>query len=460
MTTIPELLKLYKNGLLQLFYHRGEDGERGRLSLLKVAIILVYILIYIFAFLQFIESNISEETIQSYYNNAIILEKPAEMFPLSIYGFIALLLNSILIIGIIYFIITRDKPLTVKRVKTAWKRVSDILSQTPQNKPRSVAFLVIVLIISAYSVLFLGILPSNYTDIELALYWTAKGAYLVWLLISPFLVFSALLISFDVFAKDYPKLMKGFNPRLVIFFLSSLIVSMAIFVTTPIIFGVSLESEAPAFDAPKISLEGFEGVYYFEIGLFWTIIGIFLIVISVFSLIIIEIIVSKMRGFNKIRERRKANLLLFFPFILIFVISQAIPLTFTFGLRLKTLNKVLDLISLVIMLFFAIFRVLGIQETSKTHDFEKKHMLNPRRWLASVPPYSKALFVLCLAFAAFYSSLEANLILTLYGVQNLMKFLRLIWYMTIGTTFVFFFVFWRFKPIDESTSIITDEIGN
>lgn len=458
MTTIPELLRLYKNGLLQLFYHRGEDGERGRLSLLKITIFLVYILAYVFAFLQFIESNISEEVVQSYYNNAIVLEKPAEMFPLSVYGFIALLLNSMLIIAIFYFIITRDKPLTVKRVKTTWKRIRDFISQKFPKKPQSVAFLVIVLIISIFSTLFLGIIPSSYTDIELALYWTAKAAYLVWLLISPVLVFSAFLVSIDVFAKDYPKLMKGFNPRLVFFFLGCLIVTMAVFVTTPIIFGVSLESDVPAFDAPKISLEGFEGVFYFEIGLFWMILGITLTLISMFSLIIIEIIVSKMRGFNKIRERRKANLLLFFPFIFIFVISQAIPSIFTFRLRLKTLNDVLDLISLFLMLFFAIFQVLGIQETSKPHDLEKKDMISPRKWLESVPPYSKALFVLFLAFAAFYSSLEANLILTLYGVQNLIRFVRLIWFMTIGTTFVFIFVFWRYKPTDEITSMNPNEI--
>lgn len=53
MTTIPELIRIYIKGFKQLFYHKGVEGERKKLSLLKIILFLLSLSAYLFAFLQF-----------------------------------------------------------------------------------------------------------------------------------------------------------------------------------------------------------------------------------------------------------------------------------------------------------------------------------------------------------------------------------------------------------------------
>ena len=118
---------------------------------------------------------------------------------------------------------------------------------------------------------------------------------------------------------------------------------------------------------------------------------------------------------------------------------------FTFTLRLKALNNIIDLMGLLLMLFFAIFRVLGIQETQ---ELPKTGRLNPRKWLKGIPPYSRALFILILAFTSFYLSLEANLILTFYGFQNLSRLMILIVNMFFGP-FIYIYAYLRYQPMDS-----------
>ncbi len=45
-----------------------------------------------------------------------------------------------------------------------------------------------------------------------AVYWIGGiFAFFIWPIVSPAFVFGTLLISLDIFGKDYPKLMEGFN---------------------------------------------------------------------------------------------------------------------------------------------------------------------------------------------------------------------------------------------------------
>ena len=118
MTTIPDLIRLYIRGFKQLFYYRpGEKGEKGKLSILKIILFIFYISAFIFSFLQFAEGNVSDIAIQKFDSDAIESGNYDGMFPLSSYGVLAILMNFSILVGAGYFLIIRDKPLTVKRFK-------------------------------------------------------------------------------------------------------------------------------------------------------------------------------------------------------------------------------------------------------------------------------------------------------------------------------------------------------
>ncbi|MFX1507577.1 MAG: hypothetical protein ACFFDC_15945, partial [Promethearchaeota archaeon] len=286
----------------------------------------------------------------------------------------------------------------------------------------------------------------------IAVYWIGKVlAFVIWPLLSPALVFGALLITLDIFAKDYPKLMRGFNFRLIGFFILCLIASVYMILIIDLIFNVAFWSTAPTEYSKPISVEGLGDVHFYEHGLWWTSLGIVAVISTMLVLIILEIIVGQKRGSNEVREKRKANLLFIYPFILIFLISKTIPYIITFGPRLKTLNNLVDLFSLLLIIFLGIFRVLGIQEDSKMHNSGKKEKTSLSERMNLIPPYVRALFVFFLAFSSFYISIEANLILTLFGVQNISRFVRVL-LSVIGIFSVISFVFWRYKPFGKTIS--------
>jgi hypothetical protein len=99
--------------------------------------------------------------------------------------------------------------------------------------------------------------------------------------------------------------------------------------------------------------------------------------------------------------------------------------------------------SLVLIIFFAIIRVLAIQEEDK-----------PIKGFDLIPPYSKALFFLFLAFSSFYVSLEANAILALYSIQNDFRKIQLS--VSIELLIIWpFYMFWRYKPLPGTLIIET-----
>lgn len=265
------------------------------------------------------------------------------------------------------------------------------------------------------------------------IYWISKASIILWLLISPLLVISALVVSLDIFAKDYPKFMKGFNKKLVFFFCIWLIISILGILTLDNFLG----NVEPEWSDPPIPVNGSSDILYYKTGLNWIREGLNITLLVFFILISISTIVTiRNRGSNGIRDRRTAIIFFVFPFILIYILLKAFPYTFTFGPRLKSLNNFIDLMSLVLIIFFAIFRVLVIQEEED----------KPKKGLDLIPPYSKALFLLFLAFASFYVSLEANTILAFYNIQNEIREIRLD--LSIGTLlFWLFYIFWRYKPL-------------
>lgn len=473
MTTIPDLIRLYIRGFKQLFYYRsGEKGEKGKLSVLKILIFIIYISAYIFVFLQFAETNISATAIQEYreYQENNPDDEYMQMFPLSIYGELALLMNLLVIVGLVYFLLIGDKPLTTKRLKGISRRITDFISS---SRTHSIVALTLTLIL--FFLLLIGILiidvqsgyeagrgffiDLSYKSVEIQklslenVYGLGKGSYIIWSLISPILVISALLISIDVFAKDYPKLMRGFNWRLVIYFIVCFVIAMAAIALYSTAFVIG---EAPV-DAPPITLEGFEGVLFFEMGLFWMFVGVNIVIFEILFLILIEILINVINGSNEIREKRKAILLFILPLVLVYVFLKGLPFVITFGPRLKALNNITDLLSLFVIVFFVIFGVLTIQEDSQIR--ERKDKFDPRRVLDLVPPYCKALFLLFLAFASFYPSLEANLFLALFGVQNEFRKVKVLLSIVMLSVAIPY-IFWRYKPNGGKTPLNANEREN
>lgn len=393
-------------------------------------------------------------------------------FPFSIYGQLALLMNLIVLIGIVFFLMIGDRPLTIERVKgfqvKGYVKQKGYVIRDYASRSRSHTVITIVVLLALITTL-LNLVEYSIQYITLygyagglffELYWIGKVfAFLIWPVVSPALAFGAFLISLDIFAKDYPKLMKGFNFRLVVLFVVCLLVNLAAIIFIYTIFNVILWTGEPTAYTKPISVEGLEGVYFYEHGLWWTTLGIVVVSSTMLILIAIEIIIGMRRGSNEIREKRKANLLFIYPFIFIYLVSKTIPYIVTFGPRLKTLNNLIDLLSLLLIIVLGIFRVLGIQEAPNEQNSKRKDKTSLKERLGMVPPYCKALFIFLLAFASFYISIEANLILALFEVQNISRMVRML--MSVISTFsVISFVFWRYQPFGGTTSPGSNEREN
>ena len=447
MTTIPELIGIYKKGFKQLFYHKGVKGETGKLSVLKILIFVIYISAYLFAFLQFAEGNIPEGHRQEYekYQQEYLNDNYLAIFPLTIYGEFALLINIMILLGVFYFTFSGDKPLTVEQVK---KPFHQIYGMIVENRGKSLIMVLVLLFISIQIILgsFTIFSGDEYEktigEFFIIIYGISYLSIFLWLLISPLLVFSALVVSLDIFAKDYPKFMNGFNKKLVFFFCIWLIISILGLLTFDNFLGNI--DQVRLWRDPPIPVNGSSDILYYKIGLYWIRQGLNLTLTVFFVLISISTIVTiRNRGSNDIRDRRTAIIFFIFPFILIYVLLKAFPYLFTFGPRLKSLNNFIDFLSLFIMIFFAIFNVLSIQEEED----------KPKKGLDLIPPYSKALFLLFLAFSSFYVSLEANTILALYNVQNDFREMQLL--VSISLVIWLFYIFWRYKPLPGTLTIET-----
>ncbi|MHA2246355.1 MAG: hypothetical protein ACXADY_15550 [Candidatus Hodarchaeales archaeon] len=451
MTTIPDLIRLYVRGFKQLFYYRpSEKGEKGKLSILKIIIFIAFILAFIFTFLQFEESNIPSATIEEWREREKI--QFLDTIPLSIYGELALLMNVIIITGIFFFLLTKDKPLYLREIPQKIKEIPKQIKGFIWNYP--VETLVTLLLLAYLSINGILLVSPNEAFLNLT-YYSGKGLFIVWAFVSPILIFGAILISLDIFAKDYPKLMYGFNKKNTSFFILCVIIALVILGIIATVFNITIANGYR--EASNKSFPGLEGVYYNEDGLWWMVLGTFTILCIIFLLILIEIINDIRLGSTEIRERRKANFLLLFPFILLFVYTKAFSATFFFGLRLKSLTDIIDLLNLCVVVFLAVFRVLSVQERTERRHLQKTGRINTyKRWFESVPPYCKVLVLFYLAFTSFYATLEANTVVALIGVQHEFKLVRM--YVYIVATFTsIFFVFWRYKPFNGTTSPVSNK---
>ena len=452
MTTIPELIRLYIRGFKQLFYYRpSQKGEKGKLSVLKIIIFTAFILAQIFAFLQFTETNIPNAIIEKYREEEFIGFNE-ELLQLSIYGELAHLMNFVILMGVFYFLLTGDKPLTSKRIKNLLQQIDDFISCSRYNLIISLIILSIIGVFFLSSLFQLLMSPLKTISVlsQSLSYDMGNGLSVVWWIISPILVFSALLVSLDIFANDYPKLMKGYNKKNMSFFIACVIISLVIMGIIATVFNVTIDTDTN-LEAPNISFSDLAGVTYNKNGLWWMFLGTLSILSCIFFLITIEIGMDIRKGSTEIRERRKANFLFLFPFILLFVYTKIISATFFFGLRLKSLNNIIDILSLFVVVFFSIFRVLSIQESPEVQKLEGKDWFNPKKWPDLIPTYCKILILFYLAFTSFYATLEANTIIAITGYPHGFKQVRLLVYLWVSCGTIFY-VFWRYKPFTGTTS--------
>ncbi len=434
-----QFILVYIVGFKRLFYQQRELDSKKRISIIKLTLFIVYIAAYIFSSLQFAEVNIPA-TVREEWSHKENIEL-MEMFPLSIYGELAHLMHAIIFLAFFYFLVTQDKPVT--------ELLHSIKDFASQSKTHTIG----VFILLSFSVfwVFLQVLdfilfPEALRVTIIALSYEAGiGLFIAWVVLQPILVFSALLLTFDMIAKDRPEPFKGYNRKNITLFVVCLVIVVIFVGIFSPIFNIELE-EINSF----IPIPGLENMFYSQMGVYFMLIGVIITTFIMVCLIITELIIKRLKRSSKIQDHRMANFLFLFPFILIYVLLKAFPAAFAFSSELKTLNSILDLISLFFVLFFAIFRVLAVRETERK-DLILKDYLNPKRWVQIIPTYGKVLALSYLAFASFYVGLEANTAFALSGATSMFKEIRM--YSSIGLTFfAMVYVFWRYKLDDLPTS--------
>ncbi len=443
-----QFILLYLVGLKRLFYHRAENESEKKVSFLKILIFLLYLSAFVLAFLQFAEINIPS-SVQEEWKNKIAIDM-MENFPLSMYGELAHLINVIIVISIFYFFITQDRPIsyTTQSVKTF------ILG----SKRRKQIFFIIVsflILLLIYQTGVFLIFPETFEVAVISIsYKAGKGFSVVWVVLQPFLVFTGLLLTFDLIAKDFPKPFKNYNRFNITVFILTLLFVFGISGLISIIFGIYFRddfSDSMEENFQYSSLDNFPEILYSASGISFLLVGLFTITMIIVFFVILEIYMKHRKGITRNQERRRADFLFLFPFLIIFVLSKALPFSLSFSLELQSLNDILDIFSLVFVMIFAVFRVLAIRDSEEKTELTSEILFKPKEWLNFIPTYCKVLIVFYLAFISFYTGLEANTIITLSGAVS--NFDQVQMQASIGFSFVvLILIFWRYKPDTYITS--------
>jgi hypothetical protein len=425
-------------GFKRLFYHHTEDESQRKFSTLKFLIFLLYLSAFVLAFLQFTEGNIPASVKDVWKDKTDI--DIMENIPLSIYGQSALLIMVLIVLSIFYFFLTQDKP-----VKQSFNGLRTVITHSKERKRAFLIILLLVLVFLIYQSIIFLLFPEIFEEFVISVsYKAGKGFLIVWIVLQPLLVFSGLLLTFDTIAKDFPRPFKGYNRfNITIFILTILfVIGMAGIISS--IFGVNFGDEVGE-NLPYIPLSGFSGIFYSLSGVSFMLIGVITLSTIISAIICYEIFLKFKRGKNELQERRMANFMLIFPFLIIYVLTNALPFAFSFSRGLQSLNDILDILSLIFVMFFAIFRVMAIRDTSKQVEINRDILRKPREWLDLIPAYCKVLIIFYLAFISFYTGLEANTIFTLSGAVSYFEEVQML--AGIGISFILIlYVFWRYKP--------------
>jgi hypothetical protein len=439
-----QFILLYIIGFKRLFYHRAEEESKGKLSFLKIMIFLLYLSAFVLTFLQFAEGNIPI-TVQEEWKAKTNVEL-MENFPLSIYGEFALIIAVIIVLSIFYFLLTQDKPLS-----QASNSIKTFIFESEKRKRAFFITIVFVLIYIIYQIGVYLLVPETFEEAIISIsYKAGKGLLISWVVIQPFLVFTGLLLTFDIIAKDFPRPFKGYNRYSIATFFLTLVIVVGITGIISSTFGINFR-ENVGESLPYVALSDFPDVFYTPSGISFLLVGVGTFSFIIASLIFVEIYLKYKRGINETQERRMAHFMFIFPFLIIYVFLNAFPFAVSFSMGLQSLNDILDILGLLFVIFFALFRVMAIRDTSEEVQINRESLRNPKNWLNLIPAYCKVLIIFYLAFVSFYAGLEANTIFTLSGATT--QFEEIQMQAVIGISFVIILiVFWRYKPADNLVS--------
>ncbi|MHA2168242.1 MAG: hypothetical protein ACXAAT_20530, partial [Candidatus Hodarchaeales archaeon] len=341
-----QLILLYISGLKRLFYHQDEDESKRKLSILKILIFLLYLCAFVLSFLQFAEGNIPGAVREEWSIKEYV--ELLDMFPLSIYGILAFTFVTIICISIFYFAFTRDKPII-----NTFNSLKAYAARSKRNRRAIIVILSLFFIILVWQVVQSILFPETFENFVISISYRAGiGILLAWVVLQPLLVFTGLLLTFDTIAKDYPRPFQGYNKFNISIFVLTILFVIGIAGVISITFGINF-TDGIGEGSPYVALNDFPDIFYLK----------------------------NKKGKNEIQERRKANFMFIFPFLIIYVILKAIPFAFAFSFNLRSLNNLIDVLSLVTVMFFAIFRVLAVKDSSNQVELNQKILRRPKQWL-------------------------------------------------------------------------------
>lgn len=470
---LDEVLSPYFKNFRRIFYKQTEQGEE-RLSVIKLTLIGIYLLATLFAFLQF---TITEPVLQCVavtpFEEEVISVLDCQI-QMTIFGQIAHTLNFLLLIGILFFFLTQDKPLSV------WLR--QIRNWASQSSLHLVGLIVGVSGAFVYTLSRLWSADMNISTMIMALsYEMGFGMNVIWWLIQPILFLGGSLLLINTYMQLDPSFKARYGDltkptkktaQLLLVCLSIAIIFLLI---AAAIFHVSINTGETLNEITRVAGVGFyQGTIYWLVLHFFVILffagfnlfilgvvygwkrsrtltavilgslfgGTFLIAVIQFlsqnptqeslsspldidpityviifgvilAIILIFVLLIVRYALKKEPEflNSRATIL---PWILfagmVSVVLAVFPALFAMEGRFKSLSNGLDFVGLMFTLFLGIIRVVTISESSEPSELPISR--NPRSWLnrIRIPAYVKTLALFYLAFVGFYLTLETHTI--------------------------------------------------
>jgi len=199
---LDDVLKPYFKNFRRLFFSKTKHGEE-RLSVVKLALVGVYLLANILAFFQF--STVSTPVLQKRSQSVGPGEESVLNYqiPMTIYGALAHYLNFVVLIGALFFLITQDKPLSVL--------VQQLRDWASQSRLHFIGLIVGISVVSVYTLTRLGSFSLSSLAIDLS-YEMGLGMNYAWWAFQPVLFLGGSLLLINT----YIKVDKSFKAPLVI----------------------------------------------------------------------------------------------------------------------------------------------------------------------------------------------------------------------------------------------------
>jgi len=496
-----------KTGFRRIFFRQTEQGEE-RLSVVKVILFVAYLLANLLAYFQFATLTNPIPQLRSEATGTSVLDY---QIPRTSYGELALFLNFLVFVGAVFFFLTQDKPLSV------WVR--PIRGWASQSRLHLIGLSVgglsvgVVSVLQVRPLLQLGLAPFAMG----VSYYLGLALTVIWWILQPILFFGGSLLLIDTLTHEeqfqnwFGHLTKPRRRTAELLILETGIL-VIIFVFAATVFNVTLGAATPELGL----VTPVAGVEFYQISIYHLLnILKYLIVFTGLNLLVLGVVHvwKKARalpvlilgilfmGFLFLRltnryEQVDMNYLLIAMFIgalllvyllpvryilkraldpdyvnsrvvllpwilfagIFLAVLKTIPVLLATTGRLTALSNWLDGLGLFFALLLGIIRVTTITERLEP-IVVRAHSRNPLKWVKRIriPPYSKILALFYLAFIGYYLSLETHTIALSLTVPNDFKMLRLE-VLPFTSSFVFVWVFWRYKPLTRTTTATTEQV--